>query len=96
MLTQYWKTAVLLTSFALPAIVLADIIKLPGNDAEVVQLNDGPRRGMGKDQVQQRYGEPGSRVPAVGEPPISRWDYTDYSVYFEGEHVLHAVARPTQ
>lgn len=93
MLTRYWLIAVLLASIALPTGGLADIIKLPGSDAEVVQLSDSPRRGMGKDQVQQRYGEPADRIPAVGEPPISRWDYADYSVYFEGEHVLHAVAR---
>ncbi|MGH8502116.1 MAG: hypothetical protein ACREVE_06505 [Gammaproteobacteria bacterium] len=96
MVTQYWKTAALLVSIALPAGGLADIIRLPGSDPEVVQLRDGPRRGMAKDQVQQRYGKPANRAPAVGEPPISRWDYPDYSVYFEGEHVLHAVARPAK
>jgi hypothetical protein len=30
-------------------------------------------------------------VPAVGEPPISRWEYTGYTVYFEHDLVLHSV-----
>jgi hypothetical protein len=27
----------------------------------------------------------------VGEPPISRWDYPAYSVFFEGPFVIHTV-----
>jgi hypothetical protein len=31
----------------------------------------------------------------VGHPPITRWDYPAYSVFFEHDHVLHTVAHPT-
>jgi hypothetical protein len=41
--------------------------------------------------VQGRYGEPSSRHAAVGSPPITRWDYPQFSVYFENDRVLHAV-----
>jgi len=41
--------------------------------------------------VQSRYGEPVTRHAAVGQPPITRWDYAQFAVYFENDHVLHAV-----
>jgi len=27
----------------------------------------------------------------VGKPPISRWEYPGFVVYFEHEHVIHSV-----
>jgi hypothetical protein len=50
-----------------------------------------PTRGMEMIRVEQRFGAPAERVPAVGEPPISRWVYPGYTVYFEGSLVLHSV-----
>ena len=31
-------------------------------------------------------------MPPSGKPPITRWDYDGFSVYFEHQHVIHAVA----
>jgi len=45
----------------------------------------------GKEQVLNRFGEPQSRRAAVGDPPISRWNYSGYSVYFEYNIVLHSL-----
>jgi hypothetical protein len=50
-----------------------------------------PGNGMAKDQVLQRFGEPKERVNPIGDPPISRWVYDSYTVYFEYDLVLHAV-----
>ncbi|MFC6329773.1 outer membrane protein assembly factor BamE [Alloalcanivorax gelatiniphagus] len=52
---------------------------------------DGPTRGMSKAQVRQQYGEPDSRQAPVGQPPISRWHYPGFTVYFENDTVLHSV-----
>jgi hypothetical protein len=52
---------------------------------------DRPARGSTMAAVQGRYGEPTSRHDAVGNPPITRWDYPQFSVYFEHDRVLHAV-----
>ena len=52
---------------------------------------DTPRNGLTMGQVRQQYGEPASTVAAVGEPPISRWEYTGFSVFFENDLVLHSV-----
>ena len=50
-----------------------------------------PTRGMTMNQVATKFGAPVSKVPAVGKPPISRWEYPGFVVYFEHEHVIHSV-----
>jgi hypothetical protein len=50
-----------------------------------------PRNGLSMTQVREQFGDPAQEVPAVGEPPISRWEYTGYTVYFEDDLVLHSV-----
>ena len=50
-----------------------------------------PARGMTMDQVATKFGAPVSKTPAVGKPPISRWEYPGFVVYFEHEHVIHSV-----
>jgi len=52
-----------------------------------------PDRGTSMEQVQARYGAPVSRTPAVGEPPITRWEYPDFIVYFEHALVIHSVQK---
>ncbi len=53
--------------------------------------------GMTQSQVLSRFGEPERRhdpVPATGEhptPPITRWDYSDFSVFFERDIAIHRV-----
>ncbi len=51
-----------------------------------------PTRGMTMHQVVDRFGEPVTKVPAVGKPPISRWEYPGFIVFFEYDHVVHTVA----
>jgi hypothetical protein len=61
-----------------------------------VQLRESgvekPARGSSMKAVETRFGAPASRHSAVGKPPITRWDYPGFSVYFEYEHVVHSVA----
>jgi hypothetical protein len=52
-----------------------------------------PGRGMNMDNVEHIFGTPLEKRPAVGKPPISRWDYADYVVYFEYNMVLHTVMK---
>jgi hypothetical protein len=51
-----------------------------------------PSRGSSMGQVERQFGEPSEKVGAVGQPPISRWVYPQFVVYFEYSHVIHAVA----
>ena len=50
-----------------------------------------PARGTTMHQVEAKFGAPQKRYPAVGKPPITRWDYPSFSVFFEYNRVVHAV-----
>lgn len=50
-----------------------------------------PTRGMTQERVRASFGEPDSTVAAVGDPPISRWVYSDFVVFFEYDKVIHSV-----
>jgi hypothetical protein len=80
---------------------LAGIAGLESARSETIAVDNGiavkesdvatPARGMTMDQVSAKFGAPASKVPAVGKPPISRWEYPGFVVYFEHEHVIHSV-----
>ena len=57
---------------------------------------DLPQRGLSMAQVEQRYGAPVDKLPTAGgdaprHPPINRWRYNGYTVYFERNRVIHSV-----
>jgi hypothetical protein len=68
---------------------LAETLSTP-TDAPAA-ASDRPDRGSSMAAVQSRFGEPTTRHSAVGNPPIARWDYPQFAVYFENDRVLHAV-----
>jgi hypothetical protein len=78
-------TAAVFVGTALPS--LAD----DAPPAPTAATADRPERGMHMNAVETRYGAPATRYPAVGQPPITRWDYPGFVVYFENDLVLHAV-----
>lgn len=74
----------------------AEVIRIPiGQQAAEKQVLETPRRGATKAQVRARFGEPRHETAAVGNPPISSWEYENYRVYFEGDRVLHSVLKGT-
>jgi hypothetical protein len=50
-----------------------------------------PARGLSMADVESRFGAPSERYAAVGQPPISRWVYPSFVVYFEHQTVVHSV-----
>lgn len=52
---------------------------------------DLPRNLMSMEAVRTRYGEPEAVLSAVGNPPITRWDYDTCTVYFEHNLVITSV-----
>jgi hypothetical protein len=50
-----------------------------------------PSRGQTMENVRAKFGAPTQETPAVGQPPISRWEYPGYVVFFEHDKVLHTV-----
>lgn len=56
-----------------------------------------PRKGLNMADVRSTFGNPVSEGRRVGDPPITRWEYNGFSVYFEHDRVLHSVVhRPTR
>jgi hypothetical protein len=70
--------------------------------AEILLVNDQvvvadstvarPDKGQTMQAVEAKFGAPQARHDAVGKPPITRWDYPGFSVFFEHQRVIHAVA----
>lgn len=52
-----------------------------------------PTAGMSMATVTQKFGTPKTKHAAIGKPPITQWDYEQFSVYFEYSHVVHSIQR---
>lgn len=50
-----------------------------------------PENGMRMADVEARFGSPVDRHGAIGDPPITRWVYPEFTVYFEYELVIYSV-----
>ena len=62
-------------------------------DKSSASLTESPNRGMSMETVESKWGAPVQKRAAIGEPPISRWEYSSFIVYFEYSHVIHAVTK---
>ncbi len=74
-------------------IASADTLLIQSIDDAQASAADRPKEGRSMKDVEARFGAPTSRSAAVGQPPITRWDYPGFVVYFEYDHVIHAVRR---
>ena len=83
----------LLILAAAPVTGGADVLLLDGVEMNTQTEASRPARGMTMTRVESSFGTPTNRRSAVGEPPITRWEYPNFVVYFEHNHVIHAVAR---
>jgi len=84
-------TCALVYGLGVSSIVSADTIVVD----DQVQVRDSgvdtPKRGITMTQVEAKFGAPVTKHDAVGAPPITRWDYSNFSVFFEHDRVIHAV-----
>lgn len=87
-----------------PSILLGLLLAMSGGTAfaETLVVNDQlalrdstvdrPKRGSTMTEVEKHFGAPVEKHSTVGQPPITRWDYSGFSVFFERDRVIHAVA----
>lgn len=91
------KSAIVMLSLLIAGLLVgvarAETIVVDGQLAVREASGDRPTRGMTMTSVEAHFGAPQDRRPAVGEPPITRWDYAGYSVFFERNRVIHTVAK---
>lgn len=86
----------LLISALMPAIspATADVLLLEAIERTPANRAGGvprPRNGQEMNWVRNRFGEPLQAIPRVGDPPITRWVYDRYTVYFEFDKVITSV-----
>ena len=82
--------ATLLLTLTFSATLFAQDIRIPVGQQGLPDM-PMPGRGDSKNLVLDRFGLADEEHPAVGQPPISRWDYREFSVYFEGDRVINSV-----
>ena len=78
--------------FGFSAAAMAETIAVDDSIAVKEPGVPSPTRGMSMQQVESKFGAPSAKSQAVGQPPITRWDYSGFAVYFEYDHVIHSVA----
>ncbi|HEX5354374.1 MAG TPA: hypothetical protein VFW60_09855 [Rhodanobacteraceae bacterium] len=79
----------------LPMPVHAETLKMKVKQEQHYNM---PKRGMTMAQVKHQFGAPLKVLATRGgssrhQPPIHRWEYAKYIVYFEYSHVIHSVLR---
>ena len=75
--------------FAQPWVASADVLLI--EEVRQADRMDVPDNGMNTADVRARFGEPLNVHSPVGDPPITRWEYGRWSVYFEHDVVLFTV-----
>jgi len=85
----------LATLICASSMALAEDVAVPAATAAQPQTAtvNVPARGITMSKVEATFGAPTQRESAVGKPPITRWEYPNFVVYFEHEHVIHSVLR---
>jgi len=83
-------------TLALAPTAQADTLEISvSKQSPEMQSISRPHNGMNKTNVEKIFGAPQAINGPVGEPPISNWNYDQFTVYFEGDTVLHSVLRKT-
>lgn len=92
------KTFLLLTALALGTVTSLRAETLAVPETPAASTAGLPQRGSSQSAVLKHFGEPQTRHATVGggsaqQPPITRWDYAGYSVFFENSHVVDVVVK---
>lgn len=89
---MFYLTFLAVLLLTCPSLAGAEVIRVPiaqqGSDIDHIAR---PAKAASKASVLAQFGEPLRRIVARGEPPISSWQYAEFTVYFEYEHVIHSV-----
>ncbi|MBA1272740.1 phosphodiesterase [Stutzerimonas azotifigens] len=72
------------------SVAFADTLYIPVGEQGAPSL-PLPHRGESKSRVLERFGLADKEHPSVGKPPITRWDYREFTVYFESDRVINSV-----
>jgi hypothetical protein len=91
------KTLLLIAPLCAVALAAhADALQMPESKTGEAAPLALPAKGASMQTVVKQFGQPAHKHPAAGggkpeHPPITRWDYDGFSVFFERNHVVDAV-----
>jgi len=71
----------------------AESLIIENIDPSSTALTARPQRGLSMNTVESKWGQPMAKRGSIGDPPISRWEYSTFVVYFEYRNVIHAVSK---
>lgn len=71
----------------------AETIKIPLGQQTSGYEVERPTLGMHQSMVEKKFGQPLGWQEPKGTPPISRWEYKHFVVYFESNYVIHSVVK---
>lgn len=87
--------ALLAVLFCFVSVSWADELVIPvGQQGADKSSIERPKTGMTDKKVEAKFGAPLNRSTPIGKPPISKWEYSEYWVYFEGDRVINTVLKP--
>ncbi len=75
-------------------LTVADTLLIDAISSAPINSTDGlprPHRGQNMNQTRAQFGEPVKEISWIGDPPISRWIYGGFTVYFENNIVITTV-----
>jgi hypothetical protein len=81
---------ILLLALLLPPACFAETLHIPIGQQGAGSLSL-PQFGESQRSVLERFGLADEEHPSIGNPPITRWDYREFTVYFEHKHVINSV-----
>ncbi len=88
------KSVLCAVTLSFSAFSTAELVAVPNSDNVMVKQSAiaVPARSVTKAHVESKFGEPLSKTGPVGDPAIYSWRYSQFTVYFENDRVLHSVA----
>lgn len=68
----------------------AEQLQIPGHLVSDSRM-ELPQRGDTMNSILVKFGNPIKEKVPVGIPPITQWEYSGFNVFFEHQHVIHAI-----
>jgi hypothetical protein len=93
MLRQLLFATLAVLALSASGMAIADTLIIDGLEQSGETVAERPNRGQSMEKVESVWGQPQSKQGAIGDPPISRWEYSEFIVYFEYQRVIHAVQK---
>ena len=88
-------TFALIMALSVAGPAVADVLLI--ESIESAPAISTPVRGQTMGEVRAKFGDPVTEYPTVStdagpfQPPITRWDFDNYSVFFENDVVIRSV-----